>query len=64
MPSIICWIPKRSGILAKGIEDFDLTCRNVNIPVTMSMAPDVKLAFAEKHMSGLDKIYKKIRNLR
>src|SRR3989338_8536765 len=50
-PSIACWIPNKSGMLAKGSADFFLTLASVKAPTTLSVPPAAKLAAAEKHIS-------------
>lgn len=57
---MICWIPKSRGIVAKGRDDFDRTCRRVNTPAVRSMIPDVKLAVAEKHMERTGEVYRRL----
>jgi hypothetical protein len=49
-PSIICWTPKRSGILAKGRYDLFLALASVAPPTAASDPPATKLAVAEKHI--------------
>lgn len=50
MPSIICWIPNKSGILARGSSFLPFAFESVKRPVALSAPPAIKLAVAEKHI--------------
>ena len=50
MPSATCWIPNKSGIIAKGISAFRFVLINVVPPTADNEAPAMKLADAEKHI--------------
>jgi hypothetical protein len=49
-PSVSCWIPNRSGIIARGRSLFVFVCLSAATPIAESEAPAMKLAEAEKHM--------------
>lgn len=49
-PSIVCWIPKNNGMLARGSSFFVSAFDSVKAPVAASAPPATKLAVAEKHI--------------
>jgi hypothetical protein len=49
-PSMSCWIPNRSGIIAKGSSVLALVLLIAATPITDSDVPAMKLAEAEKHI--------------